>query len=484
MTYSAPAKRSMTESAVNPKKILLVLAAFAGGVFLVGLPVHRVLSSRPASIEERLADLTVPVTLENLAVRIEANGTVEPIESVNISPKNPGILNKLLVEQGQVVAAGQELAIMDNEELFNQGLQAESLLKQRIAEFRATQSNLNADISRAEALFEQANARLMQAQQRIPKEIDQVQAQLVAAEANFENAAEKAQRFDSLLESGAIDEDRRDDVVNEFRNAEARLVETQRRLEQLKNTANPELEALSAAAVEARINYDRQQRNAEPELTRLNALIEQAQAQKEIISVQYDDTIIRAPFDGVITQKFASEGAFVTPTTSASATASATSSSILAIAKGLEVVARVPEVDIDQILPGQDVEIVADAFPDKVFQGRVLLVAPEAIIENNVTSFEVRIALLSGRGFLRSKMNTDVTFIGENLASVMTVPTVAIATEKGDTGVLVPDDEGKPEFKPIVIGATVGDRTQIISGVQPNDKVFIDLPEELQRDEE
>ena len=50
MTYSAPAKRSMTESAVNPKKILLVLAAFAGGVFLVGLPVHRVLSSRPASI--------------------------------------------------------------------------------------------------------------------------------------------------------------------------------------------------------------------------------------------------------------------------------------------------------------------------------------------------------------------------------------------------------------------------------------------------
>ena len=474
----------MTESAVNPKKILLLLAAFAGGVFLVGLPVHRVLSIRPASLEERLADLTVPVTLENLAVRIEANGTVEPIESVNISPKNPGILAKLLVEQGQAVEAGQELAIMDNEELFNQGLQAESLLKQRIAEFRATQSNLEADVNRAKAIFDQANARLQQAQERIPKDIDQAQAQLVAAQSNFENAAEKAQRFDILLEEGAIDEDRRDDVVNELRNAEARLVEVQRRLEQLQGTANPELESLSSAVVEAKINYDQQQRNAEPELTRLNALIEQAQAQKEIISVQYNDTIIRAPFDGVITQKFASEGAFVTPTTSASSTASATSSSILAIAKGLEVVAKVPEVDIDQIVPGQDVEIVADAFPDKVFVGRVLLVAPEAIIENNVTSFEVRIALLSGRGLLRSKMNTDVTFIGENLASVMTVPTVAIATEAGETGVLVPDDEGKPEFVPIVIGATVGDRTQIISGVQPNDKVFIDLPEELQRDEE
>lgn len=146
-------------------------------------------------------------------------------------------------------------------------------------------------------------------------------------------------------------------------------------------------------------------------------------------------------------------------------------------------VARVPEVDIQQIEPGQDVEIVADADPAQVFRGRVLLVAPEAIVENNVTSFEVRIALLSGREFLRSKMNTDVTFVGQNLTNVMTVPTVAIATENGETGVLIPDANNTPQFKPVIIGATVGDRTQIVRGVTPEDRVFIDLPENLERPE-
>jgi HlyD family secretion protein len=114
----------------------------------------------------------------------------------------------------------------------------------------------------------------------------------------------------------------------------------------------------------------------------------------------------------------------------------------------------------------------------------VLLVAPEAIVENNVTSFEVRITLLAGREFLRSRMNTDVTFIGENLNNVMTVPTVAIATENGENGVLMPDQEGKPQFKRVTLGATVGDRTQIIQGVKPGDKVFIDLPEDSERDKE
>lgn len=474
----------MNGSTVTPQKVFLWLAAFAGGVLLVGLPVHKVLSDRPGIATEQLDKLTVPVQIENLAVRIEANGTVEPVESVNISPKNPGIVARLLVEQGDMVKAGQEVAIMDNEELFTQGIQAESLTKQRIAEFYAAQNRIQADIQRSQAVLRQAQARLTEAKERIPKEIDQARSQVAAATATLDRAKQKAARFEALFQSGAIDQDSRDATVTEVQTATAQLQQAKQRFEQLKNTANPELEGLTAAAVEAKVNFDQQQRNAQPELTQINALIDQADAQKKIVSVQYQDTIIRAPFDGVVTQKFASAGAFVTPTTSASSTASATSSSILAIAKGLEVIARVPEVDIDKIKPGQDVEIVADSYPDQIFRGKVLLVAPEAIVENNVTSFEVRITLLSGREFLRSKMNTDVTFIGANLNNVMTVPTVAIATEDGKNGVLIPDQEGKPQFKPVTLGATVGDRTQIIQGVKPGDKVFIDVPEDQTKEKE
>ena len=93
----------------------------------------------------------------------------------------------------------------------------------------------------------------------------------------------------------------------------------------------------------------------------------------------------------MVTQRYATEGAFVTPTTSASSTISATSSSIIALAKGLEIIAKVPEIDLSQIKIGQPVEIVADAYPDQVFQGKVKAIAPEAIVEENVTSFEVKI---------------------------------------------------------------------------------------------
>lgn len=66
-------------------------------------------------------------------------------------------------------------------------------------------------------------------------------------------------------------------------------------------------------------------------------------------------------------QKYANVGAFVTPTTSASSSASATSSSVVALAEGSEVLAQLPEADIGRIKLGQKVEIVADAYPDQVF---------------------------------------------------------------------------------------------------------------------
>ena len=176
---------------------------------------------------------------------------------------------------------------------------------------------------------------------------------------------------------------------------------------------------------------ERRKKNAQDEMAQLSAALEAAQAQLKIVEVQFRDTIINAPFDGIVTQKYATEGAFVTPTTSASNTASATSTSILAIAKGLEIIAKVPEIDIGQLQPGQPVEIIADAYPKQVFRGQVRLIAPEAIVEQNVTSFEVRIALLNGQGQLRSKMNVDATFLGNQINNALVVPTVAIVTEKG-----------------------------------------------------
>ncbi|MEC5029905.1 MAG: efflux RND transporter periplasmic adaptor subunit [Oscillatoria sp. PMC 1051.18] len=456
------------------------LGLMAASILLVGSGTY-FLSGREANKLD-LEQLTVSVTEQDLTVKIEANGTVVPVKSVNISPKNAGILAKLYVDQGEIVEEGQRLAEMENAELQAQYLQVKANLeeaKARLAEARA--GSRQEEIAQAQARLGQAEARLQEARSRIPEQIQQAEAQVDAARARYDLAQKRLDRNQELVAQGAIAQDRFDEVENEVRSAQANLLEAQRRLEQTRNTNNPEIAQLQASVAEAEAALAQLREGArQEEIERLQAAVAAAEAQVVAAEVRLEDTVITAPFAGIITQKYATEGAFVTPTTSASNTASATSSSILAIAEGLEVLAKVPEVDVGQLKPGQPVEIIADAYPEEVFQGEVELIAPEAVVEQNVTSFEVRVSLQTGQDRLRSGMNVDVTFLGNTVKDTLVVPTVAIVTREGETGVMVPDEDRLAEFRPVTIGLTLENQTQILSGLQAGELVFIDLPESSQ----
>lgn len=221
---------------------------------------------------------------------------------------------------------------------------------------------------------------------------------------------------------------------------------------------------------------DQQDGNDAETIAQAEARLTRAQGQLQAVEVQLSDTEVRAPFDGIVTQRFASEGAFVTPTATASDVTSATSTAIIAIASGLEVIAEVPEADISKISVGQSVEVQADAYLEETFEGEVRLIAPEAIEQQNVTVFQVRVQLLTGIAQLRSNMNTNVTFLGDRLEEALVIPAVAVITQGGESGVLVPGENGRAEFEPVVLGAPTGDRIQILDGLDEGDRVFIDLP--------
>lgn len=397
-----------------------------GVVTLLGAGVW--VGSRSQRNQPDLSTLTVPVTARDLTVRIAASGKVEPDQRVNLSPKVSGQLVTLNVEQGDRVRRGQVIARMDDAEL----------------QARRQQSLAN---------LAQAEARLLELERgNRPEEIAQVRAQVAAARSRYELARQRRQRNQELLAQGAIAQDTLDAAITEEATAEATLKEAQRRLDLFQ--AGTRVEAIAQA----------------------RAQVAAAQAQLRTINVQISDTVIRAPFDGVITQKYASVGAFVTPSSFTSATSSATSSSIVALASDLEIIARVAETDISQIRPGQAVEIQADAYPGETFRGQVALIAPEAVVEQNVTFFEVRVKLLTGQNRLQSGMNVDVVFIGEKLPQALTIPTASVVTERGKTGVLVPNAEGKPQFQPVVLGVTLNEYTQVLQGLKTGERVFVDLP--------
>jgi HlyD family secretion protein len=434
MTVTQPIEIPLIGKIKHPARWLAGLVV--AGVVVAGSVTYVIVDRATPRID--VAKLTVPVEAKDLTLRINASGKVVPIQSVNVSPKTAGVLKNLLVEQGDKVQAGQIIARMDD-------------------------ADLQAQLIQGRAKLAQAQAELAQARagNRI-QEIERAQAQVDAAQAKANFAREKLERYRRLTQQGAIAQNELDQYVSESQSAQANLREAQRQLSLLQSGSRPEEIAQRQAAVQA------------------------AQGELQAIQVKLNDTIIRAPFAGLVTQKNASEGAFVTPTTSASSGTSssnsslANSTSIVVLAKGLEILAEVPEVDIGQIKSGQQVEIVADSYPDRVFKGRVRLVAPEAIVDQNVTSFQVRVALDSGKDKLLSGMNVDLTFLGQNLNDALVVPTVAIVTQQGKTGVLVPGENNKPEFRPVTIGSSIQDQTQILQGLKQGDRVFLDLPKDQQ----
>jgi len=416
----------LTNKVKNPTP--WVIGLVATGIMAVGTTYFIVNRATP---KLDIAELTVPVQAKNLTLKITASGTVQPVQNVNISPKQAGRLTALYVDQGARVEQGQILARMDNTDL-----------EAQLIQFRG-----NLEQARAQLALARAGNRL--------QDIEQAKAQVESASSKVLLTSQRVKSNQNLYQQGAISQDKFDELLSDDRSARANLRQLQQNLSAVNSGSRPE------------------------EIAQRQAAVTTALGQLKAIEVQVENTIIRAPFSGVVTQRYATVGAFVTPTTSASSTASATSASIVAISKGLQILAKVPEVDVGQIKLGQLVEIVADAYPSQVFKGRVSLIAPEAVVENNVTSFQVRVDIVTGLDKLRSGMNVDVTFLAGQLQNALVVPTVAIVTQNGKTGVLLPDaNNTKTTFNPVTIGSTIGNQIQILQGVQEGERVFVNLPKD------
>jgi HlyD family secretion protein len=372
---------------------------------------------------------TAAVVRQDITVKVSATGVIRPVAPVNISPKQPGRIQQLLVEQGDRVAAGQLLAQMDASNLQGQRTSA-------MGDLAAAEANLSKLVAgnRPEEIAQARNG------------ANDARAQLVAIRSAYTSNQK-------LYEAGAVGRVAFDASAAQYRAAQEKVQATQSQLELLQAGFRKEDIALARAQV----------LKAKGSLQTINSLIE--------------DTLIRAPFAGVITQKFADVGAFVTPTTSASATSSATSSSIVALAGALEGLANVSEVDIGSINAGQAVELLVDAYPRRPVPARVRLIAPESVVVQNVTSFQVRLSLpKEGDPKLMSGMNFTANFLVGRHDNALLVPTSAIVSQEGGTGVLLHQAGGKPRFQPVRVGATVGSQTDVKSGIKEGQRVYISFP--------
>lgn len=404
---------------------------------------------------------------------ILATGVIRPDRDVKLSPKQTGLLTTLLVKQGDEVKAGQIIALMDDSNLKGQVDAARGAYLATLDIYNKMKSgNRPQEIEASKYQQQRAERAVRQADENI----NRLDAQVEALRAQLARNETFAERQTFLANAGAVAEQAKidADTASQVTRSQLKAAERERDQAQIaKAQSQSELETIKQQSNMMQSGF----RKEDVEQAYHNAM--QAKGQLTHMESLLNDTRIRAPFDGVITQKYADAGAIVTPTTS-SATTSATSSSIVSLAGKLEMVAQVSESNIPKITIGQPVEITATAYPGRVFHGRVTQIAPAAIVTQNVTTFEVHADLLDDAlHSLLAGMNVSAKFIVGTVKDAITVPVVCIVSRHGQTSVYVPGRDGKPELKEVKTGQTVGRDIVILQGLRENDKVYTGLSREM-----
>ncbi len=156
------------------------------------------------------------------------------------------------------------------------------------------------------------------------------------------------------------------------------------------------------------------------------ATVASAQANVDVDAINLADATVVSPVTGTVIDKSVSVGQVI-----ASATNTVGGGTTLLTVADLSHVldsALVNESDIGRIKIGQDVAVTVSAYPNQTFQGKVLRISPEAIVQQSVIMFPVLISLDNQQGLLLPGMSTDATVDITRLVGVVAVPNDAIGT--------------------------------------------------------
>lgn len=246
----------------------------------------------------------------------------------------------------------------------------------------------------------------------------------------------------------------------ELRDAERNLVRW-RELWENKYISHLELDAAVARADKARAA-----------MRSSGAAIAVARANLKVAEVAFDQTLIRAPFDGVVLTKNANVGDNITPFSSAMDTKGAVVT--IADMSTLEVEADVAESSLGQITVGQPCEIQLDAIPDTRFAGVVNRIVPT--VDRAKATVMVKIGFTDRDRRILPDMSAKVAFLSREIApadrkSVTAVPRQAVIERDGQKVVFIIKDD-RAVRTTIEIGRALGDLIEV-SGIRTGEKIVL-----------
>ena len=210
--------------------------------------------------------------------------------------------------------------------------------------------------------------------------------------------------------------------------------------------------------------------------------IDVAKAQLNVAQINYDNTIIRAPFSGVVVAKAAQPGEIVSPM---SAGGGYTRTGICTIVDmdSLEVEVDVNEAYINRVKPQQPVVAVLDAYPNWKIPADVIAIIPTA--DRSKATVRVRIALKEKDARIVPDMGVRVSFYEDQPSQAaqtpkgVLIPASAIVQRNGQSVVFIVSDN-RAQRQAVTAGQSYGDLRLVESGLESGTRVVRNPPADLE----
>lgn len=484
-----------TIDATAPRRSWLTRYVLPGGIFVAFVSLFA-WAARDTFLPATSVTVT-PVVVSRAEIKqagtslFQAAGWIEPRPTAVIaSSLAPGVIEELLVVEGQAVEKGEPVAQLIAADATIALREAQSTLQLRKAELEraeatlvAAQANLEqpsqlqADHADAEAKL--ANTRLT---------LNNLPFQLEAARARQQFAAENLARKEQVGEAVS------GKAVREARAELAAASSALKELEAREPTLQAELAALvrKDAALHKRLelmtNEHRAVSVAKAEVAAAQAIADQARLAVETAQLNCDRMTVRAPMAGRILSLEARPGQRLSGNNPLAEQGSSAVVSLYDPAS-LQVRVDVRLEDVPQVQAGQKATIQTASLPDPI-TGTVLSVTTRADIQKN--TLQVKVAIDTPPEVIKPEMLAKVTFLapespiteladGQQPLRVF-APQSLVAGDDGSPAVWVADLSARvARLKPVEIGrgATDGGLVEVLDGLTPTDKLIVGGRESL-----
>jgi len=254
--------------------------------------------------------------------------------------------------------------------------------------------------------------------------------------------------------------------------ATADLTEKQRQLRLMQTLANDGV-----------VSQDQLQ-SAMSRVSLAEAALSQSKATLSVAEANLQNTIIRAPFSGVVVKKMAEVGESVAPIPPG-VNLSTSSGAIVSMADmaTLEAEADVSETNIAKLQRNQPAEVSLDAIPDHSYRAVLRQVIPTA--DRTKATIMVKVRLLEKDANLRPEMSAKVTFLEREAEPsrmdkpIITVPKDALVAKNGSTAVFVVDEQKKVHLVPVSIRGERQDEVIVDQGLGGTEALVLHPPSNL-----